>query len=79
MALYFAFLLGILLDPCLNIFGISIGVVLILEPGNYFDNSIGSLLCYSVELALGTLYGMLTGVLLGNYLGRSYEAFIGLP
>ena len=54
-------------------------MVLGLELGNYFETSIGSLLCYLVELALGTLIGTLMGNLPGNYLGSSLEAFLVFP
>ena len=33
---------------------------------NYFGNSIGSLICSSFHLELGTLIGILMGSLLGN-------------
>ena len=62
----------------MNTSSISIGVLLGLELGNYFDTSIGYLLCYSVDLALGTLIGTLMRPLLRNYLGRSLEVFLGL-
>ena len=65
--------------PCLTISGISIGVILGLALGNYFDTSIGSLICYSVDLELVTLIGTLMGSLFGNYLGMSLESFIELP
>ena len=75
LEIYLACLLEIILDPCLNTSSISIGVLLVLELGNYFDTSIGYLLCYSVDLALGTLIGTLMRPLLRNYLGRSLEVF----
>ena len=62
----------------MDIFHISISVVLVLVLGNYFENSIVFLLCYSVELALVTLIVTLMGPLPGNYLGRSLEAFLVL-
>ena len=46
--------------------------------GNSFDNSIGSFIFYSVDLALGTLIGTMMVPLLGNYMGRSLEVFLGL-
>ena len=62
----------------MNLFVISIGVVLGLVFGNYFKTSIGYFLFYSVDLALVTLIGTIVKPLLGNYMGRSLEAFIGL-
>ena len=58
IALSLAYLLEILLYPCLNIFGISIGVVFGLALDNFFDTSIQFLLCYSFDLSLGTLMGL---------------------
>ena len=62
----------------MNLFVISIGVVLGLVFGNYFKTSIGYFLFYSVDLALVTLIGTIVEPLLGNYMGISLEAFIGL-
>ena len=66
--------IGYLLDSIY----ISIGVVLGLELGNYFDTSIGSLICYSADLEIVTLIGRLMGPLPENYLGRSLEEILGL-
>ena len=63
----------------MNLFGISIGVVLGLALGNYFDTSIGSLIFYSVYLELGTLIGNMMEPLLGSYMGRYLELFILIP
>ena len=65
--------------PGLTLFGISIGVVLGLALGNSFDTSSWSFICYSVDLALGTMIGSLMGPLPVNYLGRSLEALLGFP
>ena len=62
----------------MTLFGIYIGVVLGLALGNSFDNSIGSFIFYSVDLALGTQIDTIMVPLLGNYLGRSLEVFLGL-
>ena len=69
--------LEILLYTWLNIFGISIGVVLGLTLKNSSETLIGSLIWSLIYLELGTLVGTLIGTLLGNYLGRSLEKFPG--
>ena len=60
----------------MNIFVISIGVVLGLALENSFDASIGPFLCYLDDFSIGTLIGMLMGPLLSNYMGRYLEAFL---
>ena len=65
--------------PSLTLFSIPIDVVLVLALGNSFDTSIRSLLYYSVNLPLGTLIETMMVPLLGNYILRYLEAFIGLP
>ena len=54
-------------------------MVLVLALGNYFDTSIGSLLCYPVDFSLVTLIVTMMGPSLGNYLGKYLEAFLGFP
>ena len=79
LELYLACFLKILLDPCLTLFHICIGVVLGLALGNSFDTLIGFLLCNSFGLELGTLIGTIMRPLLINYMVRSLEVFLGLP
>ena len=43
---------------------------------NSFDDLIGSLICYSVDLTLLTPIGTMVVPLLGNYFGRSLESFL---
>ena len=51
-------------------------MVLCLALGNYFDTSIGSLICFLVDVALVTIVGRIMGPFLGNYLGSNLEEFI---
>ena len=62
-----AWILEILSDPWLDIFDISIGVILGLMLGNSFDFSIVFLIWSSVELTLGTLIVTPMGPLLVNF------------
>ena len=76
MELLLACLFYILLDSLLGLFYISIGVVLVLAHVDSFDTSVGSLICSSVDFALGALIGKVMGFLLVNYLVRSLGIFL---
>ena len=69
LGIYLGNTIGYLLEYVWNINWFVLGLMLV----NYFDTSIGSLLCSSFDLALSTLMGAFMGPLLGNYLGRYPE------
>ena len=54
-------------------------MVIGLALGNSFDTLIGPLIFSSVKLEFITLIITLMGSLIGNYMVRSIEAFIGFP
>ena len=67
---YLECILEIMFDTFLNIFCTSISMVLGFAFGNHFDRSIGLLFCYSIDLELGTLIGIMMRPLLDNNMGK---------
>ena len=60
----------------LNTLGYSL-VYIWQEIVNYYETSIGSIICSPVDLSLGTLIGTLMEHLVGNYIGSFLESFLG--
>ena len=76
MKLLLEHILEIIVDAWVTLFGISIGVVIILAFGKCFDTSIGSLICSLAYLSLVALIGTLIRQFFDNSVGKSLEEFL---